>query len=102
MPASSIFRRFGSALRDEDEENLEGFTVRPLSVLELVTELKREMPSFVMVAGCGDQGAWPEGTSDMSNWAGRWGERAAATSCCRDVKATGGGRAWAGWGREMR
>lgn len=57
MPASSIFRRIGSALRD-DEENLEGFMVleeRPLSVLELVTELKREVPSFVMVASCGDQ-----------------------------------------------
>lgn len=53
MPGSSIFRRFGSALRDEDDENLEGFMVleeRPLSVLELVTELKREVPSFVMVA----------------------------------------------------
>ena len=63
MPASSIFRRLGSALRDDDE-NLEGFMVleeRPLSVLELVTELKREVTSFVMVASCGDQGAWPEG-----------------------------------------
>lgn len=53
MPGSSIFRRFESTLRDEDDENLEGFMVleeRPLSVLELVTELKREVPSFVMVA----------------------------------------------------
>lgn len=101
VPASSIFRRFGSALRDEDEENLEGFTVRPLSVLELVTELKREVPSFVMVAGCGDQGAWPEGMSGMSNWAGRWGERAASRRRA-ERDAEGGGRAWAGWGREMR
>lgn len=38
IPASSIFRRFGTDLRDE----LEGLIVldeRPLSVLELVTEL---------------------------------------------------------------
>ena len=35
---------------------------RPLSVLELVTELKRAEPSFfVMVAGCREQGAWPGG-----------------------------------------
>lgn len=53
IPASSIFNRFGMDLRDEDRK-VEGLTVLEdwaLSVLELVTELKREEPSFfVMVA----------------------------------------------------
>lgn len=56
-PLSSNFNRIGTALLDEEDEewNIEGLIVlfdRPLSVLEPVSELKREdLESFrVMVA----------------------------------------------------
>jgi len=88
-PLSSIFNRIGIALLVE-----EGVTVlfdRALSVLELVSELKREEVSFLVIIASGrDHTAWREGESEKER-----GPVCSVSECERSQAA-----ASTGWPRE--